>query len=233
MSVLVAVCCRADIASFTGFYSSLLALETPEGSEKKLFPGFFPHVNKESAIAYAKEKKHSHIFFLDDDFVFPSNVLMRLLEHSVPIITGPSLFRNPPFNPYLFESSDETGKARSYTLKDGEQGIIAVAACGGSGLLVETEVFNHLPSPAFAVDEVLRTDDLYFSKLAKEAGYIIWCALNIPFGHIVQAAVWPEYNKDKWNTAVVVNNKIKLDVPPAQYDEPGETLIMKVQNETK
>lgn len=217
MPGLVAVTCRADIASFTGFYSCLNELKMPEGSSKKLFPGFFAHENKQRAIKEVLDKDLDWVFFLDDDFLFHPDVLNRLLAHDKEVITGPSLYRRPPFNPYLFRAADEAGHITEAELPSGYQGLIRVAGCGGSGLLIKRSVLEILGPKCFDVDDFYKTDDLYFCSQANKAGIEMWCDLSIPFGHTVIASVWPEYKNGNWSTAVVINNEIKLDVPAATF----------------
>src|SRR5688572_8084447 len=83
--VLVATSCRAENARYVDFYRMRDDLWLPEGSEKRLYPGFFPDYNINDAVRYVIEHEFSHIFIMDDDQIVPANTVLRLLEHNLDI----------------------------------------------------------------------------------------------------------------------------------------------------
>lgn len=222
---LVAVPCRPDHARHVDFFRGFLQLAVPDGSIKQLYPGFFPHNNRNAAVREALDLGLAWVFFLDDDQLLHPDSLTRLLAHDRDVVSCNLLSKDAPFMPYLFFATNAVGAGYADTLDRKGRGVVEVAACGLGGVLVKTDVFRALPEPWFAVDQHLKTDDLYFCREAKKAGYAIHCDLDVLSGHIVNASVWPEWDPitRKWRTAIVVNNGATFYVPAAaknkQYRE--------------
>lgn len=201
-------------------------LERPEGTVTRFYPGFFPQYNINNAVQEAFKLGLDWIFIIDDDQILPPDTLLKLLAHDKDICVVNLLYRTPPFNPYLYESSDETGAAKGMCLEE-RSGLVEVAACGTGGILIKTKVFEKLEQPYFTHDNVLATYDLYFCMKAKQAGFQIYCDLNAPSGHIVTAVIWPLHEGGKWRTGVVINNDLKIDLPAAYRDDSTGTIRMK------
>lgn len=230
MKILLAVCCKPDQARFVDFYQMLQDIEVPEGCESKieLFPGWFSYENKNNAIKMAMAEGFHYIFFLDDDQIIPPHTLKQLLAHNLDIVTVNLLWRRPPFNPFLFENANEKGQAKPMVLEDLKPGLIEVDACGAGGILIKTEVFRNMQFPWWAIDENLKTEDLYFCREAKKLGYKVFCDLRALSGHMIQAVVWPAYENGKWITRISIMNSITFDCPAASYKETGLTIQGKV-----
>lgn len=217
MKGLIAVSCSADLARYTDFYRVLLELKKPVGTTTKLFPGFFSYHNKMNAVKEVLLKDYDWVFFLDDDQILPPDTLLKLLEDDLPVVTCNLLYRNPPFNPYLFNFINDNG-ATAEVLTDQKE-LLKIEACGAGGLLVKTAVFKILPSPCFDIDLKLRTEDLYFCNLLKKYNVPLYCDLNAVSGHIVSSVVWPNKIEGKWQTTLVINNMITLNIPAASKKE--------------
>ncbi len=95
--VLVATSCRAENARYVDFYRMRDTLIIPEGSEKQLFPGFFPDYNINDAARKVIKEDFSHLFIMDDDQVMHPNTLMRLLALDLDIVGVNVLTRTAPF----------------------------------------------------------------------------------------------------------------------------------------
>lgn len=222
--VLVATSCRAENARYVDFYRMRDDLILPEGSEKKLFPGFFPDYNINDAVKIAIRDNFSHLFILDDDQICPPDTVMKLLNRQVDIVSVNLLSRMPPFNPYIFsESPLEEGREKGLVIQEVLEGsgLIERAACGTGGILIRTNVFKTLKFPWFTHNENLKTYDFYFCHMARQAGYKIYIDLDVVSGHLVIGTVWPNKIDGEWVTTLVINNAIRFNVPCATKKEDG------------
>ncbi len=90
----------------------------------------------------------THLFWIDDDMVYPSNALKRLLAHDKPIVGGLCHDRRHPYKPVIaryFDRSwgcDEGAYGWLFDYPDNE--LIEVDATGGAFLLVKREVFEEV-----------------------------------------------------------------------------------------
>lgn len=88
------------------------------------------------------ENKISHVLFLDNDMIFPIDILDRLLSHGVSIVGGAYPMRTPPHH-------------LCYTPLPGAQdseidnGLEEVAGLPTGSMLIDLHVFSQIPQPWF------------------------------------------------------------------------------------
>lgn len=213
MTGLIAIPCRPDQARHVAFFESLLALEKPADTVVRLYPGFFPHVNRARAVDDAMAGGAEWIFFVDDDQLFQPDALLKLLADHVDIVTCNLLLKERPWPPYLFQQGPDG--VVPITLNT-QQDLFTVAACGLGGVLVRRGVFDRIRKPWFDVNVEFRTDDLWFCALAREAGIPIHCDPRVLSGHCIRGAVWPHWDGVQWETAIDVHRGGAFFVPAAR-----------------
>lgn len=221
--ILVAISTRSESARFTDFFRSLHNIDTSGLDVKiKLYLGWHSYENKNNAVRDAIHEGYEYIFFVDDDQMFPPNILKKLLEANKDIISCNLLNRTPPFHPYLFANADENGRGNPIELNG--SGIIEIDGCGIGGVLVKTNVF--IKVPPFAVDEHVGTEDLYFCREARKVGYKIYVDLEAPSGHMCIAAIWPIRDENsEWATAVMLNHTLQIKLPKAKRVDDSHMTI--------
>lgn len=134
--------------------------------------------NRIYLVAQAKKWGADYILFVDDDMVFPSDTLEKLLSHRKEIIGVNSHSRMLPLKTTI-ELYDEGIPDDVFECK----------AIGGGVLLVKMEVFEKIDKPFFAFETynfgmIKMGEDAWFCRQAKNKGYKIWCDPKIEVKHL-------------------------------------------------
>jgi len=157
------------------------------------------------------------IFFIDDDHVFPGDLLMRLLAHEQPIVGSLYLRRNQPFSPVAFSHQSEDGLYQSIDLTElPNEGLLKVRAVGAAGLLIRSEVFRAIEEPWFAYGRFRNWDaseDIIFCEQAQEAGFEVFVDLGAQLGHMTPTAIWPSWIDQEWTVGFSVADGLRLYCP--------------------
>lgn len=124
--------------------------------------------------------------WVDSDQTFPPDAVSRLLSRNLPIVGATYRNRQPP-HPYMLPLLDP-GEAAAP--------LRQVAYLPGGFHLIRREVFEKLPFPWYRADygllgeppDVFTGEDVYFFAKARDAGYEIWCDLELTehIGHVVE-----------------------------------------------
>jgi hypothetical protein len=122
-----------------------------------------------------EDHRAEKVFFIDTDLTFPPDALDRLLAHDVPIVAATYVMRRPPQIVLGFGVED---------IEPGATGLYKMYRMPIGFSLISTEVFRNIPKPWFPVvwDEEkgnLIGEDYGFCDLAREAGYDLWCDLDL------------------------------------------------------
>lgn len=170
----------------------------------------------ESRNQACEEMEGDWIWFIDDDHAFRDDVLMKLLDRDVDIVTPICLRRMQPFLPI---PSGMDGNFLDVAAQEPDA-LVEVLAAGSSGMLIRKRVLDALERPWFALDhrgELPVSEDVNFCMRAREAGFKIHCDLGVRLGHITTAVVWPVYNEDMqaWLTGFTVADGAQLAIEPA------------------
>jgi hypothetical protein len=157
------------------------------------------HVAKHNAVQNERNElipaSHSAdwLFFLDDDILPQPDVLLRMLSHNVPIVSGLYVSRLPPHSPVAYRQVRPDGEPDRY-LPVGRiaSGLQEVDATGAGCLLVKREVFERMRSAGvpwfqYICDTDLSryvSEDIYFCEQARKLGYPILLDSKAQCGHI-------------------------------------------------
>ena len=177
------------------------------------------------------------ILFIDDDHVYPNDLLLRLLAHEKDIVCSLYLRRAQPFDPVAFaERDDETMTYTSINLPDlPSEGLLKVRAAGAGGMLIRSEVLREISSEPnwFEHGRVHGEDwnaaeDIIFCEKAQRAGFDVYVDLGAQLGHMTPSAIWPSFVDNEWAIGFSVADGTRLYVPieastgPAPADSKEE-----------
>jgi hypothetical protein len=194
-----------EFARQARFYDALYSIQKPENTLMSLAHGQSPASNRNAIIKNAlADPEVTHVFFIDDDVLIPSDALMKLLAHDKDIVSGLYLFRSFPHAPIAFNAAMSDGKCRFKFLNDDETGLVQVANIGLGCVLIKREVFERLGGPNWITIGQLNSqewnDDIEFFNRCRSFGYKLWLDLDVRCGHMASVAVWPDYQDGKWLT---------------------------------
>jgi hypothetical protein len=126
----------------------------------------------------------THIFFLDADIDVEPQVIDKLLLHEKMVVGANYHAKKMPIES-VTKIEDENGIPISAPVPG------QLFECGGLGagaMLVNMDVFKSLKFPWFNLDYEpsgeLISEDIYFCRKARKAGFSIWCDPTIQIWHV-------------------------------------------------
>lgn len=139
-------------------------------------------LNREVIAELAQQMDCTHLLFVDSDMMFPADSAMRLLRHDKDIV-------GVNYNMRLFPLTS------TVKTKPGETTQEKLFQCDGVAtgfMLIKMEVFKKLKKPWFHVEidqrdstgKTLEGHDYRFCRIAREAGFTIWCDPTLEIKHI-------------------------------------------------
>lgn len=168
----------------------------------------------------------THVWYCDTDQVYPQDVLIRLLSHGLPVVTGKVHLRMPPYSPILrrvvgkdfVEIPDEEWS---------KGGLVEVDGTGFGCVLLSTEVLKAIEKPwfKFIVDgETKVGEDFYFWAKVKDAGYRIFVDCDVKIGHLTTMSITEEsYFAFKyaqaWDRGESSDKAVGAPGPPSQISD--------------
>lgn len=108
----------------------------------------------------------SHLLFLDDDMLFPPNVIEKLLSDDVPLVGGLYFGRNTPHLPIAYHHVEGNQWVAITKWKAGLQHVDAI---GTGCMLIRRDLLEKMERPYFKFDDVMG-EDMYFCERAKQLG---------------------------------------------------------------
>jgi GT2 family glycosyltransferase len=201
------------------FLPSFIGLERPNGSVTSTVHGQSPAAGRNIMIQQALDNNCTHIFFMDDDMVFPPDTLRKLLAHDKPIVSALYLLRSFPHRPAFFDKAYANGRCKFTPLTKELKGLVKGVNAGLGAVLIKTEVFRNLEEPWIRLGELEKDgwcDDVGFFNRCREVGYDIWCDLDAPVGHMTYCTIWPENHNGEWFTNYKHHNgniRINQNIP--------------------
>ena len=143
--------------------------------------GYTVAENRNWIVAQALKNKCTHLLLTDDDMVYEKETLERLLTHKKDIIG---------VNYNVRRITNEFSLVLEYLddVEPKEDEIFKVKAMGGGMILVDINIFKKMEKPYFGYDvnpdgAITMSNDWYFCRQARKAGYDIWCDPTIPIKH--------------------------------------------------
>ena len=138
-----------------------------------------------------KYKDATHIFFLDSDTMpVDPMAINKMLAHNKPVVAGITpIFRRREFTENRTWSAKKFGD--NQWIKDGElpKEPFNAEEVGGTTILIKREVFSKLQKPYqmtikdIYTNQMIMSEDIFFSKRITEAGYDILVDPSIKCKH--------------------------------------------------
>lgn len=206
VAVLIAVA-TPDQSRYSMFYDAIYQLDRPAGSKIACFRS--PHMARarNDALQMMLDGDYTHTLFIDDDHVFPQDVLTKLLVHNLDMVSATYVQKAWPYQHVVMRDFTAEGMGMPFEVQHGMQGLWKVAGCGMGCCLIKRSVVEQLgPKPWFVMGDPIAdlcSEDFTFCRKVRSHHIDIHVDLDICLGHFVQLAMWPHYdNKHKWQTAV-------------------------------
>lgn len=190
------VAVTADEAGrFTRFAISIQGLEWPRGTATVWQIGNDIAASRNRAC---EVMQGDWVWFVDDDHAFAPDVLLRLLDHGLPLVAPNVLRRQQPFASVACVD-DAVLDLRTQPAT----GLVAVQHTGSSGLLIRREVIEVVEPPWFELGNGI-SEDVNFCRKAVAAGFDIHVDLGLRLGHITTTVIWPHHDGETWRTGLSV-----------------------------
>lgn len=239
---LIGLAC-SELSRYSDFIPSMMALAKPAGCGFKMGKGLGP-ANSFNGIArtFLADPVYQWLLLVNDDNILPSDALYRLLDHDVDVVSGLYFGRHMPFEPILFDkwTWEEAGAIGSqpppeygglkrwwhrHLMYKGEQGLVKAAAVGDGCLLIRRNVMLGIADPWWEYGETF-TDvcdhDVVFSRKVTEAGFGLYCDLDLLVGHMTPVTVMPNRRPDGvWEAHVVQDEGRHIALPAASKEPNG------------
>lgn len=204
------VAVTADEAGrYSRFAISIQGLQVTAGSRTIWQIGNDIAGNRNEAVEVAlRDEQIQWVWFIDDDHAFLPDILIRLLERDVEIVTPVCLRRVQPFLAVACVDDDFLDLSRY-----GKDELIEVQHAGSSGMLIRRNVLEAVEPPWFELANGI-SEDVAFCRKAAAAGFQIHVDLAARLGHITTAVVWPAWTEeqDRWVTGFDVADGAKLAI---------------------
>lgn len=135
---------------------------------------------------------YDYLFMNDDDTLLPPLALDRLLSRELDIVSGLYFRRMAPIEPVAFVDDPTAGDTGIKTIPAYGVGLMPVDYVGAGCLLISRKVLETMAYPWFfwarndqrvPVTERI-SEDLYFCRKAREAGFSIFLDASIRCPHV-------------------------------------------------
>lgn len=205
----------SDTSRYTMFHVCKDALQMPVNTHPEWAITSDRIVGRNKVVAQALDRGAEWILFLDDDHVFPSHLLMRLLAHDKPVVGSLYVQRMVPFAPVAYtHKTDEERYVPVDLTQHGPDDLIEVAAVGTGGMLIRSEVLHQMEPPWFYHGRA--SEDLIFCDRVYEEGFgPIYVDLGCRMGHMSPAALWPTFDRETeaWMVGFSLTEGFSVTVP--------------------
>lgn len=198
-----------DLTRYAWAMAALRSLQIPPHSQMTWVTGHWiaSAVNKIMATMRAEDE---WVCILTDDNPVPPDMLLRLLDHQVPLVAPLVCLRHYPYQPSCFHQ-EEDGTFTSMTWEEltGKTGLLPVASFGGPGVVIRREVIETVGMPFFenAPWPLGRFDpheDLWTFQKCRDAGFQPLVDLDCVIGHCFAAVMTPERDPEtgRWGAQI-------------------------------
>ena len=198
----VGIACT-DQPRYTAFAVCWDRLKLTPGARFKRIPGLSVAANYNAACRHMLEMPELEwVWLVDDDHVFPADLLISLLERDVDIVTPLYLRRVSPFLPVLHGDENREYVRYNFNYLKGKSGLVDVTedGCLPTGcMLIRRHVLEAMTDPWFEtgqIDPEYGSWDIYFTEKARKASFKLFCDTDNAIGHIVPLAVWPMLDEE-------------------------------------
>lgn len=185
VSLSICVCTGGSIKTDTVacLYNSIVTLKCP--IHMSFLKGGYSYQNRNIGVFKAQEAGVTHLMFIDADMTFDPYSIQKLVECDRDIIGADYHEKKFPLTSTA-KILDEKGEVIE---KELPKEICEVDLLPGGFLLIKMSVFKKLKRPYFQAPsgktyQDFTTEDYWFSRKAKKAGFTLWCDPSLKLGHV-------------------------------------------------
>lgn len=200
MRTLIAVPCMDMV--HTLFFSSVLALRKPEGSEIAISSSSLIYDARNMLAKKALNEGFDRMMWLDSDMVFDPDLMERLaadMDEGKELVSAVYFTRKTPVVPCIYkichDTPDESGQMipTATPVDEIPDGLFEIEGCGFGAVMVSVDLIRRIgPLPFFPMKGC--GEDFSFCRKARETGATLYCDGRIRAGHIGQALI----TEDNW-----------------------------------
>ena len=214
MKTMIAVPCMNMVE--TEFFTSCMEMKRVGETQMGVVSCSLVYSARNDLARHAIRQKTDYVLWLDSDVVFPSSLMVDLMEdiQGRDIVSAVYHMRREPYKPVLWKKlrqglTAEDNESEEYNNYP-KDGIFEIEGCGFGAVLMRTQVLQEVldryhdlfsPLPGYG-------EDLSFCIRARGCGYKIHCDPKIQVGHkaatIVTSETWEAYQKQReamWKAA--------------------------------
>lgn len=210
-------CAAGKVPASGQFFDYFYGLQLPPGSERQRATGSWYEGNVNFLLKEAINGGFTHICYVDDDFFFPPDMVMKLLAHKKDFVAPLITSRLPPFRPCIFKSVQPYGLEFEYIYS--ETGLIECVGIGGLPTLTNLKAFVdlNLPQPYYPshtfneLGELTRSSDIVLTERMVAAGAKVFVDLDIQVWHAGEYSVAAQIIDERWGNIVRIGqNNINM-----------------------
>lgn len=161
----------------------------------RYFGGLRIDAVRNGMIQFAQDQKFDKILFIDDDMIFPEDMIIKLLEHvdsqgeSLPIVSGLYGSKSYPFHYFVMPHE----QVKYQWLTTVEKKLYRVKTLATGCLLIDMSVFEQLSRPYFLLrmdkfGRITTTEDCYFGLSCNKVGIEMYVDATLQCQHLRMVA---------------------------------------------
>lgn len=159
------------IKAQTAFCLIRMLKDFPYDYDVLFHEGSMLHIMRERLVKKAVDRGCTHLLFLDSDMSFEKDSVLKLLKRNKPIIGANYHKRKLPLEATVQNPKKTTG-------------LTTCDAVATGFMLIDLSIIPSLKEPWFFWGKGGTSEDFWFCRLAREAGYKVWVDFAVPVGHI-------------------------------------------------
>lgn len=191
---------------YNGDVNAALPDDLKIGGFERIKSRLFPTDVARNEICEAVRKgTHDYLLFLDADMVHPPDLIERLLVHRKPVVTARYHMRKPPYAPVAYVKHPTLEGPHCYKSVHYARGLVEIERCGAGALLIRRDVLLAIHDrvgpnwfryqrEAEGIQDFRVSEDFWFCRQAREAGFSVWLDWETECGHLAQATVTKEFH---------------------------------------
>jgi hypothetical protein len=196
-SIIVA---SGDLTRYASFTRSLASVQYPPGTQLVWSYGSDIVHGFNQALA---RRTGDWVWIMADDHVFASDLLMRLLDRQVDVVSPVVTNRKPPFCVFAFREQAD-GEMPTVPVEElPTSGLHEFDGCSGAGMLIREYVLRKIGEPFYESGKIRAdqlNEDTWLMKKIRAAGFHIYVDCDLRMGHQTPGVIWPGVGaQDTWH----------------------------------
>jgi hypothetical protein len=186
-----------DLTRYTSFARALASLWRPDGTQLVWSYGSDIVFGYNQAL---RQRSGEWVWIIADDHVFAPDLLIRLLDRQVDVVSPLVTNRKPPFCVFAFKDMDDGQPMNLVPINHlPTSGLHEFDGCSGAGLLIREHVLQKVGEPFYESGKIRAdqlNEDTYLMWKIRQAGFTIHLDCDLRMGHMTPVAVWPQLGPD-------------------------------------